>query len=450
MEKVGPIFIIFMKFLTYPRKDLSTYQSKALGICFITSTHNPIMAETVYSGKKRLVFLEAMKALCVFSVFFFHLSRIFDAEDWHVKDPNHTLISNFYLYEIGMAIMPAFFFVSGAGIWCSLQKRSVGTMVKNIIKRFFLPLAFGCLVLGCVQVYLERLSHGQFHGSLFDFIPHYFTGWYAINGNFAWYGLHLWYLVLLFIYTVTLLPVFVLGKKVLQKPLSQRLTGSVLLLVLFALATVLPGWKLHVHSFWGNRMWGGWNLFENILFFVFGFVAFSNASVLLEKVRRIKWIALAVAVGLTTLSVYWYQTQQMPPFRSTFFSVKLLVRSLACWAWITAMVGITFQYFNTENKRLKYISEAVFPFYLLNQPIILVLAYYVTQWHVSLALKFAFIGITSFVSTIALYELVRRVAFFRWLFGIPQKAEVKKVNKLFSSVKLVGKGETAAVHVQEP
>lgn len=407
------------------------------------------MSETVYSGKKRLVFLEAMKAFCVFSVFFFHLSRIFDAEDWHVKDPNHTAISNFYLYEIGMAIMPSFFFVSGAGIWFSMQKRSVSTMFKNIIKRFFLPLAFGCVVLGCLQVYMERLSHGAFHGSLIEFIPHYFNGWYAIDGNFAWYGLHLWYLVLLFTYTVLLLPVFVVGKNVLQKPLAQKLTGSLLLLLVFALVTVFPGWKLHVHSFWGNRMWGGWNLFENILFFAFGFVAFSNAPVLLEKVRRIKWIALATAVVLTALSVYWYQTQQMPAFRSPFFTLKVMVRSLACWAWITAMLGIAYQFFNKESKSLQYVSDAVFPFYLLNQPIILVLAYYVTQWDISLLLKFAFIGITSFVSTIALYEMVRRVAFFRWLLGIPQKQEVRKINALFSSVKVVGKSETAPVHFRK-
>lgn len=391
-----------------------------------------------------------MKALCVFSVFFFHLSRIFDAEDWHVKDPNHTNISNFYSYEIGMAVMSAFFFVSGAGIWYSMQKRSVATLFKNIIKRFFLPLAFGCIVLGCIQVYLERLSHGQFHGSLFDFIPHYFSGWYAINGNFAWYGLHLWYLVLLFMYTILLLPIFLVGKNVLQKPLLQKITGSVLLIFLFAGVTVLPGWKLHVHSFWDDRMWGGWNLFENILFFAFGFVFFSNASVLLEKVRRIKWVALCIAVVLTALSVYWYQTQQMPAFRSPFFTLKLGVRSLACWAWITAMLGITYQYFNRESKRLTYISQAVFPFYLLNQPIILVLAYYVTQWNLSLPLKFAIIGVTSFACTIGLYEIVRRVAFFRWLFGIPQKEEVKKINNLFSSVKRVGQKDVVSVHIQEP
>jgi len=408
------------------------------------------MSDTVYSGKKRLFFLEAMKALCVFFVFIFHCTRVFDAEDWHVKDPNHTNISNFYLYEIGMAVMPAFFFVSGAGIWYSMQKRSVGIMIKNIIKRFFLPLAFGCIVLGCIQVYLERLSHGQFQGSLFDFIPHYFTGWYAINGNFAWYGLHLWYLVLLFLYTVTLLPAFVAGKNTLQKPLAQKLTGSLLLLFLFAVATVLPGWKLHVHSFWGNRMWGGWNLFENILFFAFGFVFFSNAPVLLEKVRRVKWAALATAVVLTALCVYWYQTKQMPAFRSPFFTLKLLVRSLACWAWITAMLGITYQFFNTESKRLKYLSDAVFPFYLLNQPIILVLAYYATQWNLSLPLKFAFIAITSFAGTIALYELIKKVSFVRWLFGIPEKKEVKKVNELFSTVKIIGKDESAPIRIQKP
>jgi hypothetical protein len=406
------------------------------------------MSDTTFTGKNRLFFLEAMKALCVFSVFFFHLSRLFDAEDWHVKDPNHTQISNFYLYEIGMAIMPAFFFVSGASIWCSMQKRSAGILVKNIIKRFFLPLAFGCVVLGCIQVYLERLSHGQFHGSLFDFIPHYFNGWYAINGNFAWYGLHLWYLVLLFIFTLALLPAFMLGKSALQKPLFQKITGSPVLFLLFALALVVPGWKLHVHSFWGDRMWGGWNLFENVLFFGFGFVFFSNAPVLLERLQRIKWALLATAVVLTALSIYWYQTQQMPAFRSPFFTVKLLVRSLACWSWIAAALGVTYQYFNRESKRMRAISQAVFPFYLFNQPFILALGYYLSGWHAPIAVKFAVIGVASFALTVGLYVLVKKIAFLRWLFGIPEKKQVQKVNELLMGVKIIAKKEEAVSNNQ--
>ncbi len=109
-------------------------------------------------------------------------------------------------------------------------------MVKNIAKRFLMPLVFGCFILGCIQVYFERVSHGQFQGSLIQFIPHYFEGWYGFGGNFAWYGLHLWYLILLFIFTTAMLPFFIIGSKVLQRPFFQKLTGSYVFLFLFSLA----------------------------------------------------------------------------------------------------------------------------------------------------------------------------------------------------------------------
>ena len=43
-----------------------------------------------------------------------------------------------------------------------------------------------------LQMYLERLTHGQFSGSFFQYLPHYFAD------DFQWQGMHLWYLLVLF------------------------------------------------------------------------------------------------------------------------------------------------------------------------------------------------------------------------------------------------------------
>ena len=74
------------------------------------------------------------------------------------------------------------------------------------MRRLFVPLVVGVFSHAMLQVCLERVTHHQFRGSFFDFIPHYFEGWYGFGGKFAWMGLHLWYLLILFVFSLILYP----------------------------------------------------------------------------------------------------------------------------------------------------------------------------------------------------------------------------------------------------
>jgi hypothetical protein len=60
----------------------------------------------------------------------------------------------------------------GAG---NLQELLGGVSAQ--VLRLLVPLLVGIFTHIMLQVYLERVSHGQFSGSFFEFIPHYFDGW---------------------------------------------------------------------------------------------------------------------------------------------------------------------------------------------------------------------------------------------------------------------------------
>jgi peptidoglycan/LPS O-acetylase OafA/YrhL len=71
---------------------------------------------------------------------------------------------------------------------------------------------------------------------------------------------------------------------------------------------------------------------------------------------------------------------------------------------------------------LAYANRAVLPFYVLHQPVIVILGYYLAHWRAGVALKFAVIASTSFVVIVALYELaIRRSDVLRLLFGMKLK-----------------------------
>jgi glucans biosynthesis protein C len=106
--------------------------------------------------------------------------------------------------------MPLIFVISGASVFYALGKGGWGKFVKDKALRLLAPLVVGVFTHASLQVYIERVSHGQFSGSYFEFLPHYFDGLYlpGSSGNFAFSGMHLWYLLFLFLFTIVLLPLF--------------------------------------------------------------------------------------------------------------------------------------------------------------------------------------------------------------------------------------------------
>jgi hypothetical protein len=72
---------------------------------------------------------------------------------------------------------------------------------------------------------------------------------------------------------------------------------------------------------------------------------------------------------------------------------------------------------------LAYSSEAVLPFYILHQTIILCVGWFVIGWNIGILPKYLIIAVVSFAVIMILYELlVRRLNVVRFFFGMrPRK-----------------------------
>ena len=226
----------------------------------------------------------------------FHCARYFDTQGWHVKNPRSDEILSFFVLFLAQWIMPLFFILSGISTYYMLSYRKTGQFIKSRFTRLLVPFIFGTLTLIPPQVYIERVSQHQFTGSFFEFYPRYFDGFYAFGGNFAWMGLHLWYLQMLFVYSL---------------------------------------------------------------------------------------------------------------------------RALNSWFWLIAIFGFAGRHFTTHNRFLGYANEAVLPFYILHQTIIVTIGFYIIDWSAGVYFKFLVLCVASFGSICIIYELlVRRISILRFLFGL--------------------------------
>jgi peptidoglycan/LPS O-acetylase OafA/YrhL len=95
---------------------------------------------------------------------------------------------------------------------------------------------------------------------------------------------------------------------------------------------------------------------------------------------------------------------------------------LNAWCLLLAIFGFGMKHLNVNTSFLKYANEAVLPFYILHQTILVALGYFVVQWAIPDGLKFFAILSSSFVISMCLYEfLVRRNNLLRILFGMKRK-----------------------------
>jgi hypothetical protein len=87
------------------------------------------------------------------------------------------------------------------------------------------------------------------------------------------------------------------------------------------------------------------------------------------------------------------------------------------------MLFVGMRFLDFTNKWLKYAQEAVLPFFIVHQPAIIVIAFFVVQWNVGILPKLITVVLSSFVVSVGLYELIiRRIRPLRLLFGMASRS----------------------------
>jgi hypothetical protein len=90
-------------------------------------------------------------------------------------------------------------------------------------------------------------------------------------------------------------------------------------------------------------------------------------------------------------------------------------------------MGMGFKHSTNNNKVLVYCSQAVLPFYILHQTIILLFGWFVIPLNMFFLLKYLIISTASFLLIMLIYEVcIKRLNVIRFLFGMRLiKAESK-------------------------
>jgi peptidoglycan/LPS O-acetylase OafA/YrhL len=370
--------------------------------------------------------LDWLRVLAFTAVFFYHCSRFFDSSGWHIKNNTTSALVDTLKGIFDLWGMPLLFLISGASIFFALHPGGALRFLRARVLRLLVPLAFGILVLAPPQIYLERLTHAEFRGSFLEFLPLYYWDWRVYGGNFAWSGVHLWYLEYLFLFTLVLLPLFA----ALKRPTGQRITGFLARLTALPGAIflwVLPGVLLIILGDPYGVMGPAPREDVARLFFapfvIYGFLVIADLRIQQAIIRQRRVALVLVAVLILAIPAVTGLLEGDPSF--VIYALGILLVGVLMWSCILAVLGYGMHYLTANHRLLAYANEAVLPFYILHQPVILILGYFIIPLPLSILAKYLIIASLAFGITLGLYEYgVRRVNPVRWVFGLKARQPV--------------------------
>ena len=316
-------------------------------------------------------------------------------------------------------IMPLFFVLSAFASYYALKKRTNAAFMRERVVRLLIPLGVGIFTHIMLQVYIENLTHGRFSGSFWQFIPHYFDGWYGFGGNFAWMGLHLWYLLFLFLFSWLMLSSFQRLNRShefttrLADLGATRLGPYLFILPLFITECLVSLFPETI----GRRDFGGWSPLTYLVIFVLGYLLATDERYR-PAIQRVRFISLTVSLLTVVVSYILLAEMGLPGTHPLY----LLIRVTNSWSWLLVFIGFASRHLNFSNQFLNYANEAVLPFYILHQTVIVLIGYFIKDWPWAMLPKYVFLATTSFILIMLLYELaVKRFSLLRYLFGMKGK-----------------------------
>lgn len=375
------------------------------------------------AAKPRQYYIDWLRVIAIFLVFVYHSLRPFGSEYFHVMNGRSYTAIDVITAILPIFGMPLVFLISGAGAYYALGKRSGGRYLWDRVLRLLVPFAVGMVTYIPLLVYLERVHHGDFAGSFPAFMGHYLDGLYAFGGDFAWMGLHLWYLALLFLFTLLMLPLMAwlrhsaAGARALAW--QSRLLARRGLVYLMALPLVMLAVLLDPDTPWGVRQLGGWTIWEYLFLFLFGFLLVAGDNIQ-ESIRRQRRLSLVLGLVAAAVAIYLRLLPGEGGFGSLRYTVYMVMIVVGAWSLLLAVWGFSIIHLSFGTRALWLANEAVLPFYIMHQTVIIILGFFVLDWAVPDLLKYLLIaGGTLLIMSVLHFGLIRRFNVLRVLFGLP-------------------------------
>jgi glucan biosynthesis protein C len=392
------------------------------------------MHSTSADSGNRLFFLDWVRIIAFFVLIFYHVGMYYVSWDWHVKSPYASNAIDPLMLLSSPWRLGLLFLVSGVASSFMLTRSATGSFLRQRTVRLLAPLIFGIIVIVPPQAYLEIVEKIAYSGSYAQFMPLYLTGYGGFcRGTDCLYmptWNHLWFIAYLWVYTLALGAIDTLiGPRF--SATARRISGMLKgwrLIVLPALGLGLARMALQARFPTTHALIDDWyNHAHYFSLFVLGAMLARDRAAWMEF-DAMRWRALGIALCSWAVMVICFALPGefiAQPYRQTWWMALRVVYALCGWCAIVAACGFAHRHLQFDSARRRYLTQAVFPVYILHQSLIVVLAHSIKPANLAPATEGLVLVVLTLGISLGVFELVRRCRPLHLLLGIGSGPAIK-------------------------
>lgn len=325
--------------------------------------------QTRDSAMQRKHFLDWLRVGAFMLLILYHVGMFYVAWGWHVKS-GHAPVR---WIELPMVLMnfwrlPLLFFISGVALYFAVRKYRGRALLGRRVYRLLVPLLFGMYVICAPQAWYELIEKTGWSGSVWQFYRGYADwpwaspeGWPMITPTWN----HLWYVLYVLVYSIVL----ILGSRatggripgVVARVADWRMLPLAVPVLQCAIAAMMSDSIGRAQTLWGD--W--YNLTASFLIMALGFVV-ADSPGFWQRMRDLRVITLAAALALSGIVILIRQDIVPAPY-----PVQFAARVFQGWSVIWALLGWGQIWLDRDSVLLRYLSGAVFTWYILHQTVII-------------------------------------------------------------------------------
>ena len=354
---------------------------------------------------------------------FYHVGMVFVPWDFHVKTAHPIDWVAVPMHATNSWRLMLLFVVSGYASRALLAKSErpgsfPGPFIASRNKRLLIPLLFGMAIIVPIQPWVELTTQHGYDGGFGWFWLHDYFRFGTFHNIVLPTWQHMWFVGYLWLYTVALaLVIWLMRGRSLQRSFD-RVVGTIAIMVvpiawlLVADMVLVPGASethdvlddaiAHLHYLPG---------------FLFGF-ALARSTAAMAAIGR-WWRAAGIIAVLSyaivvAIELRWPGSKMPQPYGYIFATARVTQG----WCAIVALIGIADHYWNRDHPWRRTLTEAVFPFYIIHQTVIVAVEWALRPYGLPAAAEFAILVTATVTGCWAFYLIGREVGWLRPLIGL--------------------------------
>jgi hypothetical protein len=344
---------------------------------------------------------------------------------WHAKSSYQSQTLENFMLIIEPWRMAILWVISGIAIRFIMAKVSVWRFITIRSFRLLLPLLFGILVVVPPQLYIEMSYKGEINMDYWLFLSEFFSSnsvifdkyqagiWPHIDVN------HLWFIRALWQYSLILLCLMpILNSQWVSRStawLFERHGVLAILLSTLPLFIIQINWDMET-----VRYPLGFTLM------LYGYLIGWNSIFWQRISKNIKPLLIASLISCCAVIVF-YNIVWLPLLHGTEPESEIALMfgmfnySLMRVLGVLTLFALAHKFLNIKSKKLSYFNDAVYPFYILHQTIILVIGYNLNTLNLGPIIEPILLIILTISACFVGYEFIRRTDLLRPFFGLKMK-----------------------------